>query len=102
MTIMPVYTQLLQRYQDMTAISCDPELIFACKVIGYKYHLLWINCGLQLDDRDIAVESYRKVAQFEKAKDFPSNIMDRNWDSMTRAFHLDPQRSSDEKIYAGL
>jgi hypothetical protein len=38
----------------------------------------------------------------QKAKEFPSHGMDKKWDSMTRALHLDPQHSSDEKIYAGL
>jgi hypothetical protein len=58
MEILPMYTQLLQRYQDVAAVSSDPVVIFACKVIGYKNHLIRIHCGLQLDDRDIAAESY--------------------------------------------
>ena len=45
MSIMPMYTRVLGRYQQMSAREpVDPGQVFCCDGLTYKYHLIRINC----------------------------------------------------------
>lgn len=67
MEIMPMYTKVLERYQQMSAArpGVEEEQVDCCKALTYKYHLIRINCGIQLRDCKMACKSFRAAVEYE-------------------------------------
>ena len=71
MEVMETYMQVLKLYQQMTDLNCeqnpgDTKMKFCCDVLTYKANLIRINCGVQLNDADMAVKALRDAVAYEK------------------------------------
>jgi hypothetical protein len=97
MEIMPTYTRVLERYQQMSMRpSVDPRQVFCCISLAHKYYLIRINCGIQLQDQQMAASAFRYVVGYER---MPSLQLEPNWIYVLEAFNLDLKTSSDATIY---
>lgn len=97
--VMELYTEVLQRYEQMTARrGVHPDQVVCCKGLAYKYNLIRINLGVQTNQRDWLIDSFRKAVAYELEPNFP---FEESWGWIPPVFDLpkDPKRLSDDEIY---
>ena len=61
MEVMPAYMVVLKRYQQMTKGRG-----IECQGLTYKADLIRIMCGVQLPDKQMAVQAFRDAVAYEK------------------------------------
>ena len=72
MKVMTTYMEVLKLYQQMTdeceeAGEDEDGIMRNCSDgLTYKANLIRINCGVQLNDADMAVKAFREVVAYEK------------------------------------